>query len=131
MDKQVLQPDDVWDPGPHLFSQAVVVTGATRFVYLAGQTSIDADGAIVGVDDVETQIRTSFDNIGRLLAAAGAALSDVVKLTAYFTDMAALDTYTRILGEVFPTVRPAQTVVQVVRLAMPELLVELDATAVL
>jgi 2-iminobutanoate/2-iminopropanoate deaminase len=80
---------------------------------------------------VETQIRTSFDNISSLLIAAGGSLTHVVKLTAYFTDMAALDTYTRILGEVFPTSRPAQTVLQVARLAMPELLVELDATAVL
>lgn len=131
MTKQVLQPDNIWNPGPHLFSQAVMVSAAGRLLYLAGQTSIDADGAIVGVDDVETQIRTSFDNIGKLLSAAGGSLADVVKLTAYFTDMGALDTYTRVLGEVFPTSRPAQTVVQVVRLAMPELLVELDATAVL
>jgi enamine deaminase RidA (YjgF/YER057c/UK114 family) len=131
VDKHLILPATVWDPGVHLFSQCVAVTGAHQTLYLAGQTSIDADGTIVGVDDVEFQIRFSFANIAAIVAAAGGTLDNVVKLTAYFVDMAALDIYTQILGELFPVMRPAQTVVQVVRLAMPELLIELDATAVI
>lgn len=108
-----------------------MVTNPTRTVYLAGQTSIDENGDIIGVGDVETQIRTSFANIATILAHVGGTIEDVAKITAYFVDMAALPVYTQVLGELFPKVRPSQTVVEVVRLAMPELLVEIDATAVL
>jgi 2-iminobutanoate/2-iminopropanoate deaminase len=131
MDKSLVSPSTIWDPAEHLFSQCVAVTGVQQTLYLAGQTSIDAHGTIVGVDDVEQQIRLAFANIAAIVTDAGGSLDNVVKLTAYFLDMTALDIYTRVLGEIFPTMRPAQTVVQVVRLAMPELLVELDATAVL
>jgi 2-iminobutanoate/2-iminopropanoate deaminase len=131
VDKQLVLPSTVWDPARHLFSQCVAVTDIQRTLYLAGQTSIDAHGNVIGIDDVEQQIRLSFTNIAAIVSAAGGTLDNVVKLTAYFVDMTALDIYTRVLGELFPTMRPAQTVVQVVRLAMPELLIEIEATAVL
>ena len=131
MNKQILQPPTVWDPAEHLFSQCVAVREVQQTLYLAGQTSIDANGTVIGIDDVEVQIRLAFDNIAAIVGHAGGRLDNVVKLTAYFVDMTSLAVYTQLLGEFFPSKRPAQTVVQVVRLAMPDLLVELDATAVL
>ena len=118
----------MWDPGAQLLSQCVVVRDVERTLYLSGQTAITADGSFAGVGDVDAQIRLSFENIRLILDAAGGALDNVVKLTVYFRD---LDIYTGILGELFPETRPAQTVVEVARLAMPELLVEIDAVAVL
>ncbi|OLT34290.1 hypothetical protein BJF84_07960 [Rhodococcus sp. CUA-806] len=131
MDKQVLSPSTVWDPGAQLLSQCVVVRDVERTLYLSGQTAITADGSFDGVGDVDAQIRLSFENIRLILDAASGALDNVVKLTVYFRDIGDLDIYTGILGELFPETRPAQTVVEVARLAMPELLVEIDAVAVL
>ncbi|MGA9871265.1 MAG: RidA family protein [Rhodococcus sp. (in: high G+C Gram-positive bacteria)] len=131
MNKYVLAPDTVWDPGAQLLSQCVVVTGADRTLYLSGQTAITPDGQFEGIGDVDAQIRLSFENIRLIMSAAGGTLDNVVKLTVYFVDLGHLDTYTGILGELFPASRPAQTVVEVSRLAMPELLIEIDATAVL
>lgn len=131
MRQSMLQPTNVWAPGEHLFAQCVAVTDARQTLYLAGQTSIDAEGTIIGAGDVETQIRLSFANIAAILAEAGGTLDNVVKLTVYLLDMAALPIYTRVLGELFPESRPSQTVVQVSALAMAELLVEIDAIAAL
>nr|WP_296776856.1 RidA family protein [Rhodococcus sp. (in: high G+C Gram-positive bacteria)] len=131
MDKYVISPGTVWDPGAQLLSQCVAVENASKTLYLSGQTAITADGQFEGVGDVEAQIRLSFENIRLILDAAGGTLANVVKLTVYFADVSNLDTYTAILGELFPETRPAQTVVEVSRLAMPELLIEIDAVAVL
>jgi enamine deaminase RidA (YjgF/YER057c/UK114 family) len=130
MDRRIISPPTVWDTGAELFAQCTAVTGAQQVLYLAGQTSISAAGEIVGIDDPEQQIRLSFENVRLILVAAGATLADVVKLTVYFTDLDNLPLYTRILGELYPVARPSQTVVQVARLALPELLIEIDATAV-
>lgn len=131
MDKYVISPGTVWDPGAQLLSQCIAVENASKTLYLSGQTAITADGQFEGVGDIEAQIRLSFENIRLIVDAAGGTLADVVKLTVYFTDVSNLDTYTGILGELFPETRPAQTVVEVSRLAMPELLIEIDAVAVL
>lgn len=131
MNKYVVSPDTVWDPGAQLLSQCVVVENSARTLYLSGQTAITADGRFEGIDDIEAQIRLSFENIRLILDAAGGTIDNVVKLTVYFVDLSRLDTYTSILGELFPETRPAQTVVEVSRLAMPELLIEIDAVAVL
>lgn len=131
MNKYVLSPDTVWDPGAQLLSQCVVVEQAAKTLYLSGQTAITADGQFEGIGDIEAQIRLSFENIRLIVAAAGGSLDNVVKLTVYFADLSNLDIYTSILGELFPDARPAQTVVEIARLAMPELLIEIDAVAVL
>ena len=128
---QTLQPPGLWDPAEHLFAQGVLVAAAPRTLYLAGQTAIDGQGQIVGAGDPAAQIECCFNNMDILLRAAGGRLADVVRLRAYFTDMRYLDLYTEILGRYLPDQRPSQTVVQVAALAMPELLVELEATAVL
>lgn len=131
MNKNVISPDTVWDPGAQLLSQCVAVEHASTTLYLSGQTAITADGQFAGIGDVATQIRLAFENIRLIVDAAGGTLDNVVKLTVYFIDLRNLDTYTGILGELFPETRPAQTVVEISRLAMPELLIEIDAVAVL
>ena len=130
MNTSQIQPSTVWDPADQLLSQCIAVSDVRQTLYLSGQTAIEAGGGIAGVGDAERQIRVSFSNIEAILAEAGAGLAAVVKLTCYFRDLSDLATYTRVLGELFPVVRPAQTVVEVSALALPELLVELDAIAV-
>jgi reactive intermediate/imine deaminase len=113
------------------FSQAWRVDGASSIVFASGQAAISGDGQLVGEDDFEAQVRQVFENLRTVLEAAGAGLDAVVKLTVYLTDMSRLREYTRIKGEFFAGQQPASTAVGVAALARPELMVEVEAFAVL
>jgi reactive intermediate/imine deaminase len=113
------------------FSQAWRVDGASALVFISGQAPIAPDGQLVGEGDFEAQARQTFENLVAVVEAAGATLESVVKLTVYLTDMQTLPEYTRIKGEFFRGEQPASTAVQVAALARPEMLVEVEATAVL
>jgi enamine deaminase RidA (YjgF/YER057c/UK114 family) len=114
------------------FVQANVVSGAVRTVYCAGQTSVDADGNPVHAGDIRAQLGQALDNLEVVLHEGECELADVVRLDSYTTDMdgyfAALDVLTDRLGAA--GCRPASTLLGVSRLALPPLLVELEATAV-
>jgi len=114
------------------FNQGEVVTGATRTLFCAGQTSVDADGAAVNPGDMAAQITKALDNLEAVLGEGGMSLADVVRLNIYTTDVdlffehyGALASRTGAAG-----VAPPGTLLGVARLAYPELLVELEATAV-
>jgi enamine deaminase RidA (YjgF/YER057c/UK114 family) len=112
------------------FSQ--VVAGAGRLVLISGQVAFDADGALVGKDDPAGQTRQVFENLRRCLAAVGATFDDVVKLNYYLTDIYDLPDVREIRDEFIDTERPpASTAVQVVALALPDLLIEVEALALL
>jgi enamine deaminase RidA (YjgF/YER057c/UK114 family) len=113
------------------FAHAVEVTGGERVVHCAGQGSVDDDGAPVHAGDVAGQIGKSLDNLERVLSDAGLGLSDVVRLTYYTTDMEAFFGAMGTLVERLDAAgcRPASTLVEVARLAYPEMLVEIEATA--
>jgi 2-iminobutanoate/2-iminopropanoate deaminase len=110
------------------YAQAVKV-GDT--VYLSGQISHDDRANILGVDDMEVQMRTAYTNIGKVLAQYGATIDNVVEETLYVRDMdAAFQARVKMKDEVFagnPVV--ASTTVQIQRLAFPELLVEIRCVA--
>ena len=108
-----------------------VVTGPGRWVAIAGQVALDADGQLSGEGDPDAQARQVFANLERCLAAAGATFTDVVKLNLFVTDIAYLpiirairDTY------VDPANPPASTAVQIVALFSPAALIEIEAYAV-
>lgn len=124
-------PNGVWDSSVYGFSQAVKVQAVQEVVYISGQTAFDSQGQIEGQGDIEVQVRSSFENVKRIVEAAGGTLNNIVKLTVYFLDLDALEQYTAILGEYFPEDPPSQTVVEVSRLALPGLLIEIEAIAVL
>ena len=111
------------------FSQGAWVRGG-RLILLSGQASIDDDGNVVGKGDMELQVRTSLEAVRRGLALAGATPADVVKLNVYTTDCRAFHKTQPIREAFFPKPYPAQTLVEVQRLAMRDFLVELEATAV-
>ncbi len=111
---------------------AHVVTGTGRFVAVSGQCALDEQGAVVGEGDPAAQARQVFENLRRCLAAAGATFDDVVKLTYFVTDVAHLPAVREARDAVIPADRlPASSAVQVAALFRPELLLEVEAFAVL
>ncbi|QXE33957.1 RidA family protein [Streptomyces sp. GMY02] len=108
-----------------------VVWGTGRFVAVSGQCAFDADGKVVGEGDPAAQARQVFENLRRCLAAAGAGFADVVKLTYFVTDVAHLPAVREARDAVIDTARPpASSAVQVAALFRPELLVEIEAFAI-
>jgi enamine deaminase RidA (YjgF/YER057c/UK114 family) len=107
-----------------------VVWGTGTFVAISGQVALDEDGEVFGGDDPEAQARQVFRNLERCLAAAGAGWSDVVKLTFFVTDVAFLPAVRAARDASIDGAHPpASTAVQVAALIRPELLVEVDAFA--
>ena len=100
-----------------------------NLVFLSGQASIGTDGSIVGADDFDAQLAQTFANIETVLAAAGSALSKVVKVTIYLTDMANFPKILEARQKYFTPPYPADTTVEVKSLALPELMVEIDVIA--
>lgn len=133
MTHQRINPPTLFDSAPFGFTQAVKSRGAAT-VYCAGQTSWDKNGKLVGAGDFAAQCREALENVGRALAAAGAAPSDVVRLRLYVVDYKPdyLVTLSQALIAFFGTDHlPANTVVGVACLALPEFMVEIEATAVI
>ncbi|MFD7977160.1 RidA family protein [Streptomyces sp. NPDC059071] len=109
-----------------------VVWGTGRFVAVSGQIALDTEGAVVGAGDAAAQARQVFANLGRCLAAAGADFGDVVKLTYFVTDMAHLPAVRAARDAAFGTLPlPASSAVQVTALVRPELLLEIEAFALI
>ena len=115
-------------PTAKFFSQAVQV-GNT--IYVSGQVAMDESGNIVGKNDVRAQTRQVIANISAVLAEAGASLDDVVKVTMFITDMSRAGEAREVRLEFFTRQPPASTGVEVNALAHPDLLVEIEAIAVL
>jgi enamine deaminase RidA (YjgF/YER057c/UK114 family) len=112
------------------FSQAWRVDGAETVVFVAGQGPVSADGQLVGEDDFEAQARQTFENLETVLGQAGASLDSLVKLTVYLTEIGTLRDYGRVRGELLPGPAPASTAVQVGALAIPGMMIEIEAIAV-
>ncbi|MGW6978434.1 RidA family protein [Streptomyces sp. NPDC054932] len=108
-----------------------VVRGTGRFVAVSGQCALDERGGVVGEGDPAAQARQVFENLRRCLAAAGVTFDDVVKLTYFVTDIGYLPAVREAREAVIPADRlPASSAVQVSALFRPELLVEVEAFAV-
>jgi enamine deaminase RidA (YjgF/YER057c/UK114 family) len=99
-------------------------------IWVSGTTATDGSGEIVGPGDVYAQARQAIRNIERTLLQAGASLADVVRTRIYLTDMDSWEEVGRAHAEAFDSVRPAASMVEVSRLIAPEILVEIEADAV-
>jgi enamine deaminase RidA (YjgF/YER057c/UK114 family) len=108
------------------FSQAVQV-GDT--VWVSGQVGMD-DTGLTG-DGIESQARLAFQNLQRVLEAAGSSLDDIVELVTYHTSMGDIREFARVKAEFISKNYPAWTALGVTKLAFPQLLVEIKATAVI
>jgi reactive intermediate/imine deaminase len=111
------------------FSQAWRVDEARSVVFVSGQGPISAEGELVGDGDFEAQTRQVFENLQTVLAEAGASLEAVVKVTVFLTDMGTLRDYGRIKAEFIPGEQPASTAVEVTSLALPGMMIEVEAIA--
>ena len=129
MEKRAIDPGDWQDQFD--FSQAIEVRGAERVVYCAGQISVDAKGVPIAGDMV-TQFNVALDNLEIVLREAGLSLSDVVRMNYYVTDIPAFLAAVPVVGERLKAARckPATTLLGITRLAEPEWMIEIEATAV-
>jgi 2-iminobutanoate/2-iminopropanoate deaminase len=112
---------------PYRISQAIRVGD---LLFVSGQAAIDEHGELVGVGDFDAQAEHAFTNLERVLAAGGSSLRDVVKVTIFLTDMDNFPKIVELRGKWFSEPYPADTIVQVVALALPELVIEIEAVAV-
>jgi enamine deaminase RidA (YjgF/YER057c/UK114 family) len=126
-----INPPDVYPPFANVYSQVIESIGA-RFVHVAGTVSLDVNRNLIGDGDMGLQVKTTYENLGKSLAAVGATPDDVVRIHIFTLDV------DRYLAEGTPEALaffsngvPTATLVGVVRLADPRYLVEIEATAVL
>jgi 2-iminobutanoate/2-iminopropanoate deaminase len=98
-------------------------------VIVSGQAAIDEHGQIVGVGDFDAQAEQTFRNLSRVLEAGGSSLSRVVKVTIFLTDMSNFGKIVELRGKWFTAPYPADTIVEVSALALPELEIEIEAIA--
>ncbi len=115
--------------GRTLYSHVVVVEGG-RMVFVSGQLSRDAQGNIVGRGDMRAQVRQVSENVQAALAAVGAKSGDLVMTTTYVTDIDEFFKHVDVRTEMFGAEPPTSTTVEVRRLSHPDLMVEMNAVAV-
>jgi enamine deaminase RidA (YjgF/YER057c/UK114 family) len=130
MDKRSINPWN-WQDG-FSFSQAVDVTANRQTLFCAGQASINGEGQPLHKDNMEAQLTLTLDNIGTVLTRAGYDWTHVVRLTVYTTDFDKLFQHYKIMSDKLQTTdpKPVINLLGVSRLVFPELLVEIEATAV-
>jgi enamine deaminase RidA (YjgF/YER057c/UK114 family) len=110
------------------FSRAVKVG---NMVFVSGSTAIQPDGTVAGVGDAYTQAVETLRTIEKALQQAGASLQEVVRTRVFVTDLNHFAAVQKAHAECFGAIRPASTVVEISRLVHPDMLIEIEADAVI
>lgn len=127
MTRKLISSGTVWER-KYGYSRAVRVG---NLVTVAGTTAVDGRGRVVGPRSPGRQAKFIYEKIARALAEAGASLADVVRVRTFVVDIGRWEEVAEVQGEVFATIRPAATLVEVSALVRPDLLVEIEVDAVL
>jgi reactive intermediate/imine deaminase len=112
---------------PYRISQGMRVG---NLLFVSGQAAIDRSGQLVGVGDFDAQAEQAFMNLAQVLEAGGSSLRDVAKVTIFLTDMSNFAKIVDLRGKWFSEPYPADSIIQVAALALPELEIEIEAVAV-
>ena len=132
LDKQFVNPKSLM--ASPAFSQVAIIKGGGKTIYISGQVALDEKGELVGRGDIRAQTRKVFENLKVALAAAGAGFEDVVKLTYYIVGYRPeqlgpiREVRSEYLSKAHP---PASTLVGVEALFQPDVLIEVEAVAIL
>jgi enamine deaminase RidA (YjgF/YER057c/UK114 family) len=132
---KILQKTEIISPrlfkalGP--YSHCVKVTGGSTMVFTSTVTAIDIDWNVIGVGDIRAQTRKTIENLKIALEEAGAGIKDIVKVNWYLVNIEHFKTVLEVREEMFEGHRPASGTIPIGKLALPELLLEADAIAVL
>ncbi len=127
MAHQLISSGTVWEK-KFGYSRAVKVG---NLIFVAGTTAVDENNEIVGKNDVYKQAVFIYKKIEKALHEAGAELKDVVRIRTFVTDISTWEEVAKAQGEVFENIRPAATLVEVNALVNEDLLVEIEADAVI
>jgi enamine deaminase RidA (YjgF/YER057c/UK114 family) len=130
VEKKRIQPQGMFDSPA--YSQGIEVSGVSSTVYIGGQNSVDKDGNIVGKGDFALQCRQALTNVKTVLEAADCTVDNLVKLTIYYVKGNDPRLGFAAFKEVFGlmSIPPVITVIEVLGLAVPDFLIEVDAVAV-
>ena len=133
MTRTAINPDTMYNAVQFGFSHAVESEGS-RLLHLSGQVAWNSNGELVGPGDLAAQAKQCFDNLAQVLASQGASAANVVRLRTYVVDYSPdkLDVLGPAIGAFYGDVTPAaNTLLGVQALAMPDFLIEIEATAIL
>jgi 2-iminobutanoate/2-iminopropanoate deaminase len=128
--KKQLHTDQLSAPSGH-FSQGVIASACGRMVFISGMTARDVDGRVIGVGDIEAQTRQVCENLNRAVGAAGGTLNDVVRVDVFVRNIEHFDAIHRVRREYFDAPAPASTLLEVSKMVSPEMLIEINAIAVI
>jgi 2-iminobutanoate/2-iminopropanoate deaminase len=117
------------DPDPYDQFNIALGYRVGNLVTISGQAAIDENGQVVGVGNFDAQAEQVFKNLQRVLEAAGSGLDKIVKVNIYLTDMSNFPKIVDLRSRYFKRPWPADTIVGVTALALPELMIEIEATA--
>jgi enamine deaminase RidA (YjgF/YER057c/UK114 family) len=116
--------------GQQLYWHVLSIAGGKRQIFVSGQVPRDKSGNVIGKGDMAAQIERVGENIKICLEAAGATLDDLVKITSFTTDIDEFFKHAAVRNRYFGKALPASTAVEVRRLAHPDWMIEIEATAI-
>ena len=128
--KEQLHTAQLSAPSGH-FSQGVIAPASGRMVFISGMTARDVDGRVIGSGDIEAQTRQVCENLKRAVGAAGGTLNDIVRVDVFVRNIEHFDAIHQVRREYFDTPAPASTLLEVAKMVSPEMLIEINAIAVI